>query len=206
MQFGIKDRKSFVLAYNPTHGLIGDLIESGFDSLFKGRIKSGVARDLSHLYQQASNSPIKSLHAYGHSQGGLLNWVAVKGQDFSNIEMVTVQVSGAPVDAIKFHDDVREITDKENVTSHFQVNRPNEKTVFGLPKTDTVADLIGGNAKYSDDPIVLTLGAILSFTSLFDTENSAHSNYGCASCEVLVSQRQPKVRDIALVQPLLIEG
>ncbi|MDY0207507.1 MAG: hemagglutinin repeat-containing protein [Pseudomonas sp.] len=205
MQGGMKDGKSFVLAYNPTHGLIGDLIESGFDSLFKGRIKSGVARDLSHLYQQASNSPIKSLHAYGHSQGGLLNWVAVKGQDFSNIEMVTVQVSGAPVDAIKFHDDVREITDKENVTSHFQVNRPNEKTVFGLPKTDTVADLIGGNAKYSDDPIVLTLGAILSFTSLFDTENSAHSNYGCASCEVTgFTETGRKVRDI-VISPTVID-
>lgn len=39
MQGGMEDGQSFVLAYNPTHGLIGDLLESAVDSLFKGNVR-----------------------------------------------------------------------------------------------------------------------------------------------------------------------
>jgi len=136
-----------------------------------------------------------------------MTWVAIKGQDFSNIELVTVQLSGAPVDAIKFHDDVSKTSDKENVTSFFQVNRPDEKTNFGLPKTDTVADLpgLGGNAKYSDTQVELILGAVFSMTSLFDTANSAHSNYGCVSCGVAeLTETASKIRGI-VINPTLID-
>lgn len=204
MQGGMPDGKDFILAYNPTHGLLGDLIESAFDSLFQGSIKSGTARNLDNLYQQASHSPISSLHIYGHSQGGLLTWVAVQGQDFSNINLVTVQVSGAPIDAVKFHKDVEE-TKKENIHSYYQVNRPDETTSFGLPKTDAVADLLGGNAKYSSNSTELILGAVFSFTSLFDAEKSAHSNYSCASCDVTgLTKAGGKIREF-VINPTLID-
>lgn len=204
MQGGMPDGKDFILAYNPTHGLLGDLIESAFDSLFQGSIKSGTARNLDNLYQQTSHSPISSLHIYGHSQGGLLTWVAVQGQDFSDINLVTAQVSGGPIDAVKFHDDV-EATKAKETYSVYQSNRPDDKTTFGLPRTDTVADLLGGNAKYSDDPTSLTLGAIFSLTSLFDTEKSAHSNYGCITCERTGwTETSKKVRDV-VINPTLID-
>ena len=206
MQGGMEDGQSFVLAYNPTHGLIGDLLESAVDSLFKGSVKSGTARNLDSLYQQASQSPIENLHLYGHSQGGLLTWVAVKGQDFSNIELVTVQLSGAPVDAVNFHDDV-EATKAKETYSVYQTNRPEEKTILGLPKTDAVADLpgLGGNAQYSDDQIGLTLGALFSLASLFDTEKSAHSNYGCVTCERTGwTETSRNVREI-VINPTLID-
>lgn len=206
MQGGMEDGQSFVLAYNPTHGLIGDLIESAFDSAFKGSVKSGTARNLDGLYQQASQSPIKELHIYGHSQGGLLTWVAIKGQDFSNIELVTAQLSGAPVDAMKFHKDAETAGIKDG-NSFFQVNRSDEKIAFGLPKTDTVADLpgLGGNAKYSDNQVELILGAIFSMASLFDTAKSAHSNYSCESCGVTgLTETARKVRSI-VIDPTLID-
>lgn len=205
MQGGMADGQDFVLAYNPTHGLIGDLLESAFDSLLKGSIKSGTARNLDELYQNAASS-VDNLYLYGHSQGGLLTWVAIKGQDFSNVEMVTVQVSGAPIDAIDYHDTAREAgVLREN--SFYQVNRPDEQTVLGLPKTDSVADLpgLGGNAKYSDNPVALSLGAIFSLNSLFDTEKSSHSNYGCASCDPeKLNDRNLKVREM-VINPTLID-
>lgn len=121
--------------------------------------------------------------------------------------MVTVQLSGAPVDAVKFHDDVRETSDEKNVNSFFQVNRSDEKTIFGLPKTDTVTDLpgLGGNARYSDSQAKLLLGAIFSAASLFDTEKSAHSNYSCASCGVIgLTETARKVRSV-VINPTLID-
>ena len=138
--------RDFVLASNPTHGLIGDLLESAFDSLLKGSIKSGTARNLDELYQNAASS-VDNLYLYGHSQGGLLTWVAIKGQDFSNVEMVTVQVSGAPMDATEFHKTAEAAKVSEG-NSVYQVNRPDEQTVLGLPKTDSVADLPGGTAEF----------------------------------------------------------
>ncbi|HKM38167.1 MAG TPA: hemagglutinin repeat-containing protein [Thiopseudomonas sp.] len=208
MQGGMPDGKDFILAYNPTHGLLGDLIESAFDSLFQGSIKSGTARNLDNLYQQASHSPISSLHIYGHSQGGLLTFSAIKGQDFSNIDLVTVQVSGAPIDAVKFHKEAEKAGVKDG-HSFYQVNRTDEKTAFGLPKTDSVADLpgLGGNAKYSDDPIGLALGAVFSLGSLFNPEKSAHSNcnYSCASCDVTgLTKTGGKIREF-VINPTLID-
>lgn len=156
-------------------------------------------------YKDAADS-VDNLHLYGHSQGGLLTWVAIKGQDFSNVEMVTVQVSGAPMDAVDFHDATRAAgVLREN--SIYQVNRPDEKTRFGLPKTDSVADLpgLGGNARYSDNPVALFLGAIFSLTSLFDPDTTAHGNYGCAVCDPEeLNHRNLKVIEM-VINPTLID-
>ena len=85
--------------------------------------------------------------------------------------------------------------------SSSEINKP------GLPKTDSVADLpgLGGNAKYSDNPVALSLGAIFSLSSLFDTEKSSHSNYGCASCDPeKLNDRNLKVREM-VINPTLID-
>ncbi|PZW49455.1 hemagglutinin repeat-containing protein [Pseudomonas sp. URMO17WK12:I2] len=204
---------SFVLAYNPTHGLIGDLIESAFDKNLQGAIRSGTARNLNGLFQQGIDAGPDSLHIYGHSQGGLLTWVAMKGLDFSNggsptATLNTIQLSGAPVDAIQFHKDA-ETAGFGRGQSVFQVNRPEETVFFGLlPKTDTVSDLplfLGGNAQYSDDPVARTLGALFSVTSLFG-ERSPHSNYACVSCKPSApDSADAQIRDI-IIKPTLIDS
>ncbi len=107
---------------------------------------------------------------------------------------------------MKFHKDAETAGIKDG-NSFFQVNRSDEKIAFGLPKTDTVADLpgLGGNAKYSDNQVELILGAIFSMASLFDTAKSAHSNYSCESCGVTgLTETARKVRSI-VIDPTLID-
>lgn len=207
---------SFVLAYNPTHGLVGDLIESAFDKNLQGTIRSGTARNLNGLLQQGIDAGPNSLHIYGHSQGGLLTWVAIKGLDFSNgrsatATLNTIQLSGAPVDARTFHDDARAagFPDEEKQRA-FQVNRPDEKVFFELfPKTDSVSDLpflLGGNAQYSDDPVARKLGAIFTLAKLFDSTESPHSNYSCVTCPPSVPGGvDAQVRDV-VIKPTLIDS
>jgi filamentous hemagglutinin len=205
---------SFILAYNPTHGLVGDLIESVTDKNLQGTIRSGTARNLNGLFQQAIDAGPQSLHIYGHSQGGLLTWVAIKGLDFSEggsptAELNTIQLSGAPVNAIQFHKDADKAGFKDDRQRAFQVNRPDEKVFFGLlPKTDTVSDLpllLGGNATYSADPALRALGALFSLGKLFG-EGSPHSNYACVSCQPSAQGTvDTQVREI-VIKPTLIDS
>ncbi|PYC29284.1 adhesin [Aquipseudomonas alcaligenes] len=215
MQSGSSDGEaSFVLAYNPTHGLIGDLIESATDKNLQGAVLSGTARNLNGLFKQAIDAGPDSLHIYGHSQGGLLTWVAIKGLDFSQgkspvVEMNSIQLSGAPVDATKFHDDAQAVGFEGEDQHIFQVNRPDETVFFGLlPKTDTVSDLpllLGGNAQYSDDPIARTLGALFTVTSLFGA-GSPHSNYSCVTCPTSApGSVETQIRNI-VIDPALIDN
>ena len=199
----------FVLAYNPTHGLIGDLVESAFDKNLSGSVLSGTARNLNDLFQGAVDAGPESLRIYGHSQGGLLTWVAIKGMDFSNVQMTTIQLSGAPVDAIQFHRDADAAGFNNDDQRVFQDNRPDETVFFGLlPKTDTVADLpilLGGNSQYSDDPVKRALGALFTVTSLF-AQDSPHSNYSCINCPTAKPDNvNTKIRDI-VIKPTLIDS
>ncbi|MCW2291944.1 hypothetical protein M2262_001994 [Pseudomonas sp. BIGb0408] len=132
--------------------------------------------------------------------------------DFSNggsptATLNTIQLSGAPVDAIQFHEDA-ETGSFGRGYSFFQVNRPDETVFFGLlPKTDTVSDLplfLGGNAQYSDDPAARIWGALLSVTSLFG-EGSPHSNYACVFCKPSApGSADAQIRDI-VIKPTLID-
>ncbi|MDT4802010.1 Hemagglutinin repeat protein [compost metagenome] len=206
---------NFVLAYNPTHGLVGDLIESAFDKSLQGAVRSGTARNLNGLFQQGIDAGPETLHIYGHSQGGLLTWVAIKGLDFSQgkspeVQLNTIQLSGAPVDAIQFHKDAEAagFGDEERQRA-FQINRPDESVFFSLlPKTDTVSDLplfLGGNAQYSNDPTARTLGALFTVISLFG-EDSPHSNYACVTCELSAPGGvDAQIRDI-VIKPTLIDS
>ncbi|WP_431484019.1 hemagglutinin repeat-containing protein [Pseudomonas solani] len=214
MQSGSGDGdSSFVLAYNPTHGLVGDLIESAFDKNLQGAVRSGTARNLNGLFQEGINSSSESLYIYGHSQGGLLTWVALKGLDFSkgskpSVQINSIQLSGAPVDAVKFHGVAKEAGFKSDESRVFQINRPNEKTSLGLPKTDAVADLpyiLGGNSKYSSDPTALGLGAFFSLASLMG-KDSPHSNYSCVNCPPSPGGVNEKIRDIVISPTVIDEG
>lgn len=205
---------SFVLAYNPTHGLIGDAIETMFDNNMQGAVLSGTARNLNSLYRSALDAGPNTLHIYGHSQGAVLTWVAIKGLDFSqdgriDVSLNTIQLSGAPIDAMQFHRDADKAGFKDEENRVFQVNRPDETVFFGLlPKTDTVSDLplyLGGNAQYSDDPLARTLGALFTITSLFG-EGSPHSNYSCVTCGLPVpGSVNAQVREI-VIKPTLIDS
>ncbi|SFM50250.1 filamentous hemagglutinin [Halopseudomonas yangmingensis] len=205
---------SFVLAYNPTHGLIGDAIETMFDNNMQGAVLSGTARNLNSLYRSALDAGPNTLHIYGHSQGAVLTWVAIKGLDFSqdgriDVSLNTIQLSGAPIDAMQFHRDADKAGFKDEENRVFQVNRPDETVFFGLlPKTDTVSDLplyLGGNAQYSDDPLARTLGALFTITSLFG-EGSPHSNYSCVTCGLPVpGSVNSQVREI-VIKPTLIDS
>ena len=184
-------------------------VESAFDKNLSGSVLSGTARNLNDLFQGAVDAGPKTLRIYGHSQGGLLTWVAIKGMDFSNVQMTTIQLSGAPVDAIQFHRDADAAGFKNDDQRVFQVNRPDKSVFFGLlPKTDSVADLpvfLGGNSKYSDDPVKRALGALFTVTSLLDAD-SPHSNYSCINCPTATpSNVNTQIRDI-VIKPTLIDG
>lgn len=189
--------------------MIGDLVESAFDKNLSGSVLSGTARNLNDLFQGAVDAGPESLRIYGHSQGGLLTWVAIKGMDFSNVQMTTIQLSGAPVDAIQFHRDADAAGFNNDDQRVFQVNRPDKSVFFGLlPMTDSVSDLpvfLGGNAQYSDDPVKRALGALFTVTSLLD-EDSPHSNYSCINCPTATpSNVNTKIRDI-VIKPTLIDS
>lgn len=190
-------QESFILNYNPTHGIVGDLLESVWDTMLGGVVRSGNARNTNEFFQQGIDSGVV-LSPYGHSQGGLITWRALDGLDFSGgkgLEVGSIQLSGAPVDAVKYHEDAKNSGFRVDGNRIFQVNQPNENILW-LPKTDTVADLIGLNVKYSNDPVARTLGAILSFGTLFG-EGSPHSNYICqtAACRDMSSNLNSQFKE-----------
>lgn len=184
---------SFVQAYNPEHGLLGDGVEALWDSVLGGVVRSGNARELNSFYQSGIDQSLV-LSPFGHSQGGLLTWLAMQGLDFSkggSLKVGAVQLSGAPVDAVRFHEDALAAGFSDNKNRIFQVNRPDTYVLGVFPMTDSVADLpmLGGNAKYSVDRVSRTVGALFSLGVLFDSRLSPHSNYLCqtAQCKNIVS-------------------
>jgi len=183
---GLNNEKGEVLGYNPTHGALGDLLESGVDKvfgLFGGR--SATASNLNRFLDRVSKEGgIRHLTIAGHSQGALLLKRALPGVTFNqaNYDFLGIQMSGAPADAIKAHKVMIDAGFENDETRIFQINRPGEKTLFGLPKTDFVADILGGNSKYSENPAAYQKGGWFSFFSLM-TDTSPHSNYSCSVCD-----------------------
>ena len=182
----------FTQAYNPEHGMLGDLLESAWDVTLGGVKRSGNAQQLHEFYQAGIDQGFK-LDLVGHSQGALLTYRGIGGLDFGN-SAGAIQLSGAPVYANSFYDAAEQagfnINDNNAV---FQVNRPDSKVFFGmLPMTDTVSDLLGGNALNSNDPISRFLGALVTTSSLLG-KDSPHSNYLCqvrSMCQNGASQLQ----------------
>ena len=172
---------SFMLAYNPEHGLLGDLVESLWDVALGGVIRSGNARQLHDFYKAGIEDNYK-LDVTGHSQGGLLTYRGISGLDFNlNGKAGSIQLSGAPVGSTSFFEAAKESGFNIEDGAYFQVNRPGSKNFFGmLPVTDTVSDLLGGNFLKSSEPVARFFGSLTTSFSLLGAA-SPHSNYLCVS-------------------------
>jgi len=210
---GLNNDEGGVLGYNPTHGALGDLLESGFDKLFDSfGVRSGTARDVNRFLEQVSQERgIESLTVAGHSQGGLLLKRGLEGVKFEGMYIgkdgvyqprnLRIQWSGSPTDAKETHR-VAEEAGFKNI--FFQVNRPEGKNADGSPKTDFVSDILGGNYKYSEAPDDYEKGGWKSFPSLLGNK-SPHSGYSCSVCkfkELDAINRQVRER---YINPMLID-
>ncbi|AZC16042.1 hemagglutinin repeat-containing protein [Pseudomonas sp. CMR5c] len=172
---------TFTQAYNPEHGLLGDLVESLWDVALGGTVRSGTAQQLHDFFQAGVDDKFK-LDITGHSQGGLLTYRAISGVDFNlNGKVGSIQLSGAPVASADFFQAAKDAGFNIEDGAFFQVNRPNSKTFFGmLPVTDTVSDFLGFNAAHSSEPVARFFGSLATSTQLFQA-SSPHSNYLCVS-------------------------
>jgi len=206
MQTGAEE---FILAYNPEHGLLGDLLESAWDVNIGGVLPSGNARQLGDFYREGIQAG-NSFNIAAHSQGTLLNYRSMDDLDFSNNETIvtgTVLFSGSPVyseDFFRVVDEsgfiVKDIKDKDTKNKDkrviFQINRPiGQTSFFGLPLVDAVADspLFGGNYNY-DGTTNGFWGSILSIPVLF-TDDSPHSNYLCQGITCGSGSNQVPLKD-----------
>ncbi len=182
--------EEFVLAYNPTHGIAGDIIESAWDYFIGDWLPSGNARDLNQFYKKNIDKNI-SFNIVAHSQGGLLNLRAIDGLDFSNngkITTGTVMFSGAPVNSQVFYKTMTQagfsledaISGERRVV--FQTNRTNRTGLAGTVVVDSISELLGGNYNYGDNSGFWS--SVFSLGSLFSETESPHSNYLCrgATC------------------------
>jgi len=191
----------FILAYNPEHGFMGDVMETGWDKFLGGVVASGNARQLRGFFNRGIKYNI-SFNIAAHSQGGMLTYRAMDGLDFSGdgfINTGTVLFSGAPVDSNDYYKMAKEakfLVSKNLVDSNvvFQVNRPGGETSFiGLPLVDPVADmpyLLGGNGSFAE-----SLFSIPYLIPPFN-ENSPHSNYLCQGKTCASNQKQPLLESV----------
>ncbi|TYO96128.1 filamentous hemagglutinin family protein [Geothermobacter ehrlichii] len=178
----------FVQGYNPTHGLIADLLECGWDKFLGEIIKSGNARDVEKFYETVKKAQL-NLKSASHSQGALLNYRAL--QDLKLDKSWQFQFFGAPVNA---KDLEKTITDAriENKGSFQHA----DGKVLGLPQSDPISSVFGLNVKTLPE----FLGGILSFTNLTEM----HSDYLCQGdfCAGeqpvidLIRPREPKVKNL----------
>jgi filamentous hemagglutinin len=174
MQTGDRDLS---MAYNPEHGMIGDLLESGWDKIIGGVVASGNARQLrTFLHEGADNGYTGRVAA--HSQGGLLVYRALDGSLFdSKNGDIMFQFNGTPI----------RTEELENA-----VNRANGKwTGHNINDGDPVANvpiILGGNAKSSNELV----DSISEMPNLFDSTKSPHSNYFCTAD--FCAGKQPALR------------
>jgi len=165
--------KKVLLAYNPQHGFLGDLIESGWDTTIGKALPSGNARQVADLLIEAQkqNIPLKGA---AHSQGGLLlmaalNWLdkgVIKRDEKSGEFMF--QINGAPVRTSEFIEAV------EHAGGVIPTNEGESKP-HNINDGDPVPQILGGNAKDAGE----AWDAILNIFKLFDSEISPHSSYVC---------------------------
>ena len=185
----------FVMAYNPEHGLLGDLFESFWDKNLGGIRPTGNASQLNSFFSAGIQSNT-NFNIAAHSQGTLLNFRAMEGLDFTNggtKEAGTIQFSGSPLNATQFQGLVEntgfafvaEDPDGNKFMNYsntvFQINRPvGETSLFGFVLVDSVSDMpvfLGGNHEHGEGG---TLGgAIFSLPFLLFGDKSPHSNYVC---------------------------
>lgn len=165
--------KKVLLAYNPQHGFLGDLIESGWDTTIGKALPSGNARQVAELLIEAQkqNIPLKGA---AHSQGGLLLMTALNWLDKGLIErdrdsgVFMFQINGAPVKTSEFIDAVG------NAGGVIPKNG-GESAAHNINAGDPVPLVLGRNAEDASQ----AWDAILNVLKLFDSDVSPHSSYVC---------------------------
>jgi filamentous hemagglutinin len=203
MQTGASE---FVLAYNPEHGLVGDFIlESGWDKFMGGILPSGNARMLNNFYQ-AGIERSHTVNIAAHSQGGLLNYRAINGLDFTKEGQIpqagTILLSGAPVESNDFYLAARNsgflvTRSPDSNRAIFQANHPQgETSLLGYPMVDPISDMpfIGGGNYSSNANSGALLGSFLSLP-FSGSDRSPHTNYLCQGVTCAQSPNQPALNE-----------
>ena len=177
-------KDSLIQAYNPEHGFLGDLVESLWDVVLGGAVRSGNARQLSDFLGAGIDQGNK-LDVFGHSQGGLLTYRALAGLNFNaNGNLGSIQLSGAPVGSADFFQAAQNAGFNIDDGAFFQINRPTSTMFFNtLPVTDTVSDFLGLNVQHSSDPVARFFGSLASAGRLKGAD-SPHSNYLCVAKDI----------------------
>jgi filamentous hemagglutinin len=151
------------MAYNPEHGMIGDLLESGWDKTIGGVIASGNARQLHTFFQKGADNGYTGRVA-AHSQGGLLVYRALKGLNLSDDNTVMFQFNGTPV---KTDDLLEAVKHAHGAWKGHNIN--DSDPVANVPIT------LGGNARSGKELV----DSVNQIPNLFDSTKSPHSNYFC---------------------------
>jgi hypothetical protein len=151
--------------YNETHGIIGDLIEVGWNKglgEYFGLTTAAVGEDVAFakILKEVNDNAI--IDPYGHSQGGHETYLMV-AEAPGLFTGSWVQLSGAPVNKDKAIDQLTAITGVEPIV---QIN-----------EGDFVPTILGNNAQSVGD----AFNAIGQFPALF-TDESPHSHYPCTIC------------------------
>ena len=161
MQTGDRDLS---MAYNPEHGMIGDLLESGWDKAIGGIVRSGNARQFHDFWQKGVDNGYTG-RAAAHSQAGLLLYRALKGISFNPKKGdVMFQFNGTPVNT----------RDLENTVDKAGGKWKGHNINYGDPIAN-VPVFLGGNARSGKE----LLDSIVQIPNLFDSTKSPHSDYFC---------------------------
>lgn len=153
---------SYIQAYNPEHGFLGDILESAVDVLGRGFIKSGNVRDLNQVFS-LSKAHGNSLRVASHSQGAAITNRALEGLTLT--KKWWFQNFGAPMSADRLDN---ALTDSNAKNKQLYMHKSYESIALGFAKrTDPVATL-GGNWDSAAD----LWNGLLSLTDLED-----HSGY-----------------------------
>ncbi len=167
------------VAYNPEHGFLADMIESGWDTTLGRVFPSGNARQIAEMWEYfaVNERPMKGA---AHSQGGLLTMRALQWLKKGTIKIekdkigdtnYKFQINGSPVKTEEFAKAVysvigygdREVFNPDPDTGDHNIN-----------PEDFVPLILGRNARNMKE----SLDAMLNVLTLFG-ENSPHSNYFC---------------------------
>ena len=173
---------SLLVAYNPTHGFLADMIESGWDKTIGQALPdagSGNSWRIAAMFQQWADDK-RVMNTAAHSQGGLLVYTALRMLDQGTLAAVTrnddkgnpteqnyqFQINGAPVNTDDF---IKAIEHADaSIGDHLEGGH-------NINPSDPVALVLGRNAGNWPE----FLESVLQVANLFKSEVSPHSNYFC---------------------------
>jgi hypothetical protein len=155
-----------IIAHNPTHGFIPDLIEVGYNllSLYIPILPNSadINRDNQFRDEWVRQNRDVPLSMAGHSAGGVNGAHMLQNAPDGQLKGSEVQFSGTPVNNHKLN----------AVFDHAVTPDPKESPIIQIRPGDTVAIILGANARNAGDVVE----SILAIPSLFG-DNSPHSPY-----------------------------